>query len=236
MWSQDCKLARSRSCDAADCRYRDCVITLAIATHKGGSGKSTIAVNLASELRARGHRVLVVDADEQATAISWAGAASAAGHDTPAVIGLGDNLRRQLPEIGASYEFVVVDCPGRGGRRQAAAILAADLVLLPCTPSVADAWILGETIDVVEEARALRPEILAGIVLNRADRTIVTAQARASLAETSIPLLKATLGDRVAFREAMAAGQGVTEYARSSAAADEMRALADEVVAMLAAA
>ncbi len=216
--------------------YRDLVITLAIATHKGGSGKSTIAVNLAAELRTRGHRVLVVDADEQATAISWAGAASESGVDAPAVIGLGDNLRRQLPELGAGYDFVIIDCPGRGGRRQASAILAANLVLLPCTPSVADAWILGETIDVVEEARALRPELLAGIVLNRADRTTVTAQARVSLGETSIPLLKAALGDRVAFREAMAAGQGVTEYARSSVAADEMRALADEVIGMLTAA
>lgn len=212
------------------------VLTLAIATHKGGSGKSTIAVNLASELRARGHRVLVVDADEQATALSWAGAASDAGLDAPTVVGVGDNLRRQLPDLGSGYDFVVIDCPGRGGRRQAAAIVAADFVLLPCTPSVADAWILGETIDVVEEARALRPEILAGIVLNRADRTLVTVQARTSLAETTIPLLKAVLGDRVAFREALAAGQGVTQYARSSVAADEMRALTDEIVAMLAAA
>lgn len=210
--------------------------TIAIATHKGGSGKSTIAVNLATELQARGLRVLVVDADEQATAISWAGVAADAGWDVPAVIGLGDNLRRQLPELARGYDFVVIDCPGRGGRRQASAILAADLVLLPCTPSVADSWILGDTIEVVEEARSLRPELLAAIVLNRADRTTLTAQARTSLADTSLPLLKAALGDRVAYRQAMAAGQGVTEYARASIAADEVRALADEVIAFTTAA
>lgn len=91
----------------------------------------------------------------------------------------------------------------------------------------------GETIEVVEEARVLRPQMVAGIVLNRADRTLVTAQARTSLAETSVPLLKSALGDRVAFREAMAAGLGVTEYAKCSAAANEVRALADEIINLL---
>lgn len=207
---------------------------VAVAGAKGGGGKSTLVVNIASELRLRGHRVVVIDADEQGTALTWAEVATAAGRAAPPVVVMGDNLRTHAPSVAEAYDWAIIDCPGRGGRRQAAAILVADVVLVPCTPSAADTWSLGMTLDVLEEAQELRPDLQAALVVNRADRTLMTGKAKTALAAIPIPLLDASLGDRVAYREAMAAGSGVTEYARTSAAAEEVRCLVDELIARVA--
>lgn len=236
---QACRLERSYAFGWASLQYRGlwsyggCMPILAVAVAKGGAGKSTVAINIAAELHARGYRVLLADADEQATSLAWAEVASERGVSTPDVIAIGDNLRTHVPSLSAGYAWTVVDCPGRRGKRQAAAMLIADLVLLPCAPSPADAWALGDTLEVLDEARALREDLDAAIVLNRADRTRTTAIARKGFANVDVRLMGTSFGDRVAFREAMAAGAGVTTYAPMSTAAAEVRALTDEVLGLL---
>lgn len=205
---------------------------VAVAGQKGGSGKSTVAINVASELRARGARVLLVDADHQGTAVTWAGIAADAGADEPVTVAMGDNLRAQLPTHAEGYDWAIIDCPGRGGKRQIAAMAIADVVLLPCGPSPADAWALSETVDDLARVRELRPELRAAMVTNKADRTAIGASSREAAASLGVPALTATLGDRAAFREALAAGRGVTRYASGSVAANEVRRLVDEIEAL----
>lgn len=203
---------------------------VAVAGQKGGTGKSTIAVCLAAEWHQRGRRVLLVDADPQGTVQTWAEVATDAGHVGPVVQSMGDNIRRDLPTLADAFEIVVIDCPGRaGGKRTAGALLVADVVLLPCGPAAPDVWALAASIDGVREAQALRPELRAAIVLNRSDRSAMTKGAREALADAEIPALARSLGSRVAFGEALAAGLGVTRYASGSVAANELRRLADEV-------
>ena len=112
--------------------------TVAIVGEKGGSGKSTVAVNIAAELAARGRRVVLVDADPQGTALVWAGIAAEAGHASPRTLALGDNLRAELPALAAEHEWTVADLPGRASKRAIGAVLVADVALLPCGPSPAD--------------------------------------------------------------------------------------------------
>lgn len=202
---------------------------LAVAGQKGGAGKSTVAINVASELHARGARVLLVDADHQGTAVTWAGIATEAGADEPVTVAMGDNLRAQLPTMAAPYDWAVIDCPGRGGKRQIAAMAIADLVLLPCGPSPADAWALAETVEELGRVQELRPELRAFILANRVDRTAIGASSREAVASLGLPLMRSTLGDRAAFREAIATGQGITSYATGAVAANELRRLVDEI-------
>lgn len=205
-------------------------LIVAVAGQKGGVGKSTLAVNLAAEWHARGRRVLLVDADPQGTAATWAEVASELGHSAPAVVSLGDNLRRDVPKLAESHDVVVIDAPGRaGGARQVGALLVADVAVIPCGPSAPDVWALAGSVDVVREVEALRPELRACVVLNRADRSSMAKQARDALAAVGLPVLDRSLGARVAFAEALAAGQGVTSYASGSVAAHELRQLADEI-------
>ena len=202
---------------------------VAIAGEKGGAGKSTVAVCIADELLVRGHRVVVADADPQGTVRVWAQIAAEAGHQAPRVLALGDGLRSELPGIAEAADWTIVDLPGRVAARTVGAALVADVLLLPCTPSPADVWALASALDTLAPARQARPDLRCRILLTRADRSAVGAASRAALADVDAPVLTTTLGDRVAYREAVAAGRGVTRHAPSSRAASEVRALVDEL-------
>lgn len=202
------------------------MITIAFAALKGGVGKSTLSLNLAACLHRAGHRVLVVDADPQGTCGAWAARAAELGRDGPPVVAMtGAALRRDLPRVGEGYGAVVVDSPSRLGTEARAAMLVADLVLLPVTPGVADVWAARDTVAVLEEARVLRPELAARLVLNRADRTTLARNAAKAIEDLGVPPIDVTIAQRVAIGEATAEGLGVVDYAPTSAAALEVRRL-----------
>lgn len=212
-------------------------MVIALAGQKGGSGKTTTAICLASEWHARGRRVLLVDADPQGTSRTWADVAAEAGRTCPAVVSMGPGLHRpdQLPALAQAFEYTVIDCPPRHGDIQRAALMVADLVIVPCGPSSVDAWALGGTIDLIEEARVVRPQVRVSLLITRkVARTSLGSGARDILAASKLPVLDTELGYRVAFQEAPAAGMGVTTYAPGTPAAAEAQGLVDEVERLLA--
>ena len=207
---------------------------IALIGQKGGSGKSTTAINLAVEWRRRGRRVLLVDADAQGSTRTWG--EFAARRDppgsTPTVIAMGAEMHRggQLPAVATSYDVTIVDSPPRHDEIQRSALMVAGLALLPCGPTAMDAWALSETLELVARARVVRPRLRAAVLITRKIAgTALGRSAREALVDCGLPLLATELGFRVAFQEAPAAGLGVTEYQSRSPAADEIRALADEV-------
>lgn len=208
---------------------------IALVSQKGGCGKSTLAISLAVEWHRRGLRTLLVDADPQGTSLTWGELAAEKGHEGPAVIAMGDNLRADLPGIAGGYEATVIDTPGRHSKRTIGALAHADLALIPCGPSPADLWALGETIALVSEAIEYRPALKAAIVVNGSQRrTALSKAARTAVEGSGFPTLRTALGQRVAFAEAVAAGRGVTSVASGGDAANELRRVADEVESMLA--
>lgn len=211
--------------------------TIALTGQKGGSGKSTVAVSLAAEAMARGQKVLLVDADPQGTARTWGAVALEAGHPAPTVVSMGSDLHKpgQLPALLASFDLVVIDCPPRHAEVQRAALMVADLAILPSGPSAHDAWALAESIELVKAAQRLRPELeVRGLVTRKVPGTVIGKSAREALESAGVPLLKAELCFRVAYQEAPAAGLGVAQYAPGSEAAAEVRALTSEVLKLMA--
>jgi len=212
-------------------------VIVALVGQKGGVGKSTLATSLAVAALERGQAVLLVDADPQGTARTWGDVAAEAGHPAPTVVAMGATMHKpgQLPQVAPGYDLVVIDGPPRHGEIQRAALMVADLAVLPCGPSAADAWALTASLDLLAAARAVRPALRAGVVITRKQgHTALGKGARAALTASGLPVLAAELGYRVAYQEALGAGQGVTTYAPRDPAAAEVRALLEDLTALAA--
>jgi len=207
-------------------------LTIAVASLKGGVGKSTITLNLAACLHKAGHKVLIVDVDTQGTCLAWAAVAADLEQPGPPVVGLvGRGLRRDLERVADGFDVVVIDAPPRLGPETRAAMLAADLVLMPTTPGAADVWALRATLEVLAEALEVRPELRAVAVLNRTDRTTLAGLTHRAVTELGVTVLPVSLGQRVAFGEATLAGQGVVDFAPHSQAAREVEQFVTAVLA-----
>ena len=205
---------------------------IAFAGQKGGVGKSTTAICVAVAALERGGRVLLVDADPQGTVRTWGEVAAERGRKAPTVVAMGASMHKpgQLRDVAAGYDATFIDCPPRHGDIQRSALMVADLVVLPCGPSAADAWALATSLEVVSEARTLRDELIACVLITRKQgRTALAKGARAVLEPSGLPLLETELGSRVAYQEALAGGMGITTYAPRDPGARETFELLDEL-------
>ncbi len=208
---------------------------VALLNQKGGVGKTTLATHLAGELANGGKSVVVIDADPQGSALDWAQTRSHAGWRRRfGVVGLArETLHEEVPELARRADHIVIDGPPRVTALARSAILAADLVLVPVQPSPYDVWASGEIVTLVNEARLFRPWLKAAFIINRfVVRTVIGREVRDALAEavaSPMPVLAATVCQRVVFAEAAATGRLVEEVAGDCPAAQEIARLGDEV-------
>ena len=151
----------------------------------------------------------------------------------PVVTINGKMLQRDLAHVARGFDAVVIDTPPKMAVEARASMLVADLVLLPVCPGAPDVWALADTVAVLEDARQLRPELLARVVLNRATRTGLMQATKAAVAGLGVPVLEMALGNRVAFAVAFAVGRGIIDYAAKSDAALEVRRMVHAVLALL---
>lgn len=205
---------------------------IAVINQKGGTGKTTLTMNLAAGLARQG-RTLVVDADPQGSASQWARLATEERPYPASVVSVAGPLGREVERFRDDYRYVVVDCPPTletGAAR--AAMSAADLVLIPVLPSPMDLWGSVRMAKAVEDARLENRRLNAYLVVNQVEmRNALSRAMEQALAEFDIPALQAKLQRRAVYRNAALEGSSVYELGkRGEAAAAEIDAIIEEAV------
>lgn len=193
---------------------------LVIASQKGGVGKSTLAVHLATEAVAQKKRALILDLDPQGSAMEWA---NRRGDLPPDVSGANPaSVAKEIERARAEgYDLVVIDTAPHADHAALQAARVADLVAIPCRPSTFDIAAISATLDLCRLAN--KPAV---VVLNAAPiRSRVTAEAEEAISEKGGKVSPVIIRQRVAFQHCMIDGRTAAEYEPSGAAAEEMRRL-----------
>lgn len=211
---------------------------IAIMNPKGGVGKTTVTMSLAAEFASRGYRTMVADCDAQASATAWS---HAAPDNTPfpaAVVNLASyagKVHREIQKQLDNYDFILIDCPpSLEAQAPQSVLLVANLVIIPLPPSPADLWATRGVKTLVELAQTINEDLKAVILPNRLVRTSLSKAIMQELESFGIPLMSSGLSNRTAYQEAVVAGVSVSNLGRDAkSSAGEVRAMADEVLALL---
>jgi chromosome partitioning protein len=186
-----------------------------IAGVKGGTGKTTIATNLAVMRSTDGHKVLLVDADEQRSTSIWANQRDVLGIETKwTTISLsGKALRSQLLKMREDYDDIIIDVGGRETTSLRAALSIADFCYVPFKPRSLDVWTINDVKAVIQEMRPANPDLKVFAFINQADaRGSDNDACKDILCENDeLECLKVVIGSRKAFANAASDGMGVIE-------------------------
>lgn len=180
--------------------------TILIANPKGGSGKTTLATNLAGYFATRGRRVVLSDMDRQQSALSWL---SRRPHKLPLIQG-SDGRKDKENDPGA--EWTVIDSPaGLHGDKLGEAVKRADCILVPMQPSAFDIGATADFLETLREEKAVRKERVAvGLIGMRVDsRTRAATSLNRFLGDTGLPV-PTSLRDAQVY--ALAAEQGASLF------------------------
>ena len=206
---------------------------IAVINQKGGTGKTTLALNLAAGLALRGTTHLV-DADPQRSITQWVGMGGGSS-GLPAVAQLGGNPAAVLTKLSRSHRYVVVDCPPTvQGEAVAAIMRMAHLALIPVLPSPIDLWASVDMAIAVKEAQRNNPNLHACLVLNQMEsRNALSRDMREAVAEFDVPVLTSGMQRRAAYRTA--AVEGLSVYGvgkRGQQAVADIEAIIEEVLCL----
>jgi len=197
---------------------------------KGGTGKSTIATNLAVLRASYGHKTLLIDADEQRSACDWANQRSEyfkdkyCDNEVTTIALSGKYLFSEVRKICEDWDDIIIDAGGRDTTSQRSALMIADRYVVPFKPRSFDVWTLASVKNLYEDASVHNHKLSPIIVINQAD-------ARGHDNEEAFEILMdwitfkekmIFIGNRKSFANAAAEGLSIIEKGKDTKAQDEL--------------
>ncbi len=191
---------------------------LLIGSEKGGTGKTTIAINLAAMCAIAGKETLLVDTDKQESATIWAAVRAEEGIEpTVTCVTKTGKVGYDLLKLKSKFQIVIVDAGGRDSLELRQSMAVCDRMLIPVRASQFDTWTLDHMVQLikeVEERVGVRPR--AAIVMNAVSPNPMVKEGeevRQVLADygEKMPTLEGQIADRVSFRKAAREGRAVVE-------------------------
>lgn len=180
-----------------------CVISFV--NTKGGVGKSFLSTSMAVWLHDEGHKVALIDADDQRTSSKWLADIE---NQFVEIMTLeeqtedlrAEELRVRINQHRKNFDFIIVDTKGSAGLTTSASVIKSDIACIPIQPSAADIWPLENALSTVRLSQEVRNGLpIATLILNQVDHRDVGAKRIRNLAlkyefavaETSVKRLRA---------------------------------------------
>ena len=204
-------------------------MVVSLINQKGGVGKTTTAINLASALSSRNLNVLMIDADPQGSVLQWQ--ASGANRDFDVIQLAMPDLSKKIGNHRRAFDHVVIDSPPALSNISQEIAAASDLAIIPIAPSSLDIWSSRETIQLVTDVGRKNKGLAARLLVYRKiPGTRLAAEARDALNAYGLDIFETEISQRIAYVEAIVSGVSVLKYSPNSVAAREIRDLCDEIL------
>ena len=201
----------------------------AIAGNKGGAGKTTLSINLASRFN-RDSPTALVDGDPQGSSLQWC--AISTNDDTIPVFRAENDLHRQIDNLQQTFSHVFIDCPPSVHAPQTdVALKFCHIVLIPVQPSPMDLWATVHIERAIEDSLEVNPSLKSMLVINQAEaRTTMSKLVREALQQIDLPVADTAITRRAVYRHSILHGKTVFQMGSlGRIASEEMEQLIKEI-------
>ena len=203
-------------------------MVIAVVSAKGGTGKSTITLNLGGALSSQNHKVLLVDSDPQGSIAQWS--KKSIQSEPTILIESALSIHKKIQKFYDKYDYVLFDCPPTFKKRMRSIMRLADRLVIPVSPGLADYWSTKKMLDMYFEEKEKKPKLDARLVISRIDRRTKSGREfRPFLERLSIPIFVTEIPQRTVFNDVWNARLTVDRLQPKGEGAKDFKRLAQEV-------
>jgi len=206
---------------------------ISVLNQKGGSGKTTISINLARALSDKRYKVLLVDSDPQGSARDWS---AACDESSITVIGIDRaTLSRDVFKFSSLYDFIIIDGAPQLANMATSAIKCSDIIIIPVQPSPYDIWATEDLVDVIHARQNVADgkPYAAFLISRKIKNTTLGNEISNALSGYNLPILKNGTSQRVVYAKTAALGHTVFDSSNDKEAMNEMILISEELLSIV---